>query len=182
MSKSSFRFEHLFLFVVAFTHFCVSPLAFSSDPDQTQWKTIHSKRHHIMMSYPRSYRSVRETATVDPLEQQAHFQVVFFLQSGHDASISVAFRKDAFDPKGLVNLAPTGVVTPPALIKVKDREFYYYGAGGGGVHYPDRYYWGDQYGTFVITFDGPYPETSKQPGPRMKEMEMQILRSISTYG
>jgi hypothetical protein len=56
--------------------------------------------------------------------------------------------------------------------------FYYYGAGGGGVAYPDRYYFNQRGVPIEIVFDGPYTGEGKSPGATAQEMERLVLESF----
>jgi hypothetical protein len=82
--------------------------------------------------------------------------------------------------QSFVKTAPTGYETPPEPVHVGQYTFYYYGPGGGGVQYPDKYFfnlWGK---TLYITFDGPYVG-DKTPSAETKKLESEILATFSTF-
>jgi hypothetical protein len=56
--------------------------------------------------------------------------------------------------------------------------FYYYGRGGGGVAYPDEYFYNLDGNILAIAFDGPYPAHDNSPTAKTKEMEKKILGSF----
>ncbi len=77
-------------------------------------------------------------------------------------------------------MAPTGIDSPPKPIQIGENTFYYYGPGGGGVDYPDVYYF-DLGGKILgIDFDGPY-ENEKTPTPATKQMEQRVLKSFQEF-
>ena len=55
-----------------------------------------------------------------------------------------------------------------------------YGPGGGGVSYPDGYYFNLHGKILVIDFDGPY-ENDKTPTPETKKMELKVLASFREF-
>ena len=56
------------------------------------------------------------------------------------AAIQVCLLPGAFDLQDLIRDAPTGYDTPPTRRRYGANVFYDYGGGGGGVAYPDTYY------------------------------------------
>lgn len=77
-------------------------------------------------------------------------------------------------------MAPTGIESPPEPFPVGKNTFYYYGPGGGGVSYPDGYFFDLRGKLLVIDFDGPY-ENEKTPTPETKQMERKILESFQEF-
>jgi hypothetical protein len=47
----------------------------------------------------------------------------------------------------------------PTIVKVGENVFYYYGRGGGGVPYPDEYFYNLDGNILGISFDGAIPFT-----------------------
>jgi hypothetical protein len=68
----------------------------------------------------------------------------------------------------------------PTLIHAAQAEFYYYGPGGGGVDYPDAYYFGLRGRTFSIDFFGPYTG-DKTPAAVTKQIEPKVLASFRPF-
>ncbi len=84
-------------------------------------------------------------------------------------------------PEDLTKFAPTGQDgLPPKHLHAAHGEFYYYGPGGGGVDYPDVFYFGIRGRTFSIDFLGPYFE-SKTPAPETKKIEPKVLASFRSF-
>jgi hypothetical protein len=80
----------------------------------------------------------------------------------------------------LQTMAPTGIDSPPESVRIGKNKFYYYGPGGGGVSYPDGYYFNLHGKILVIDFDGPY-ENDKTPTPETKKMELKVLASFREF-
>jgi hypothetical protein len=79
------------------------------------------------------------------------------LQDKQDATVSIdVFLGDKpFNLEGFVSGAPTGIEAPPERRQFGTETFYYYGPGGGGVSYPDQYFFDLKGKTLFIAFDGP---------------------------
>ena len=80
----------------------------------------------------------------------------------------------------LVEMTPTGIESPPEPVHFGKNTFYYYGPGGGGVAYPDGYYYNLRGKILIINFDGPY-ENDKTPALATKKMEQKILASFREF-
>ena len=70
------------------------------------------------------------------------------------AAITVIFSNEVFDLKRIVTYAPNGV-TALDPVQVGPFTFYYWGPGGGGVEYPDVYFFNLHGNTLSLGFDGP---------------------------
>jgi len=81
----------------------------------------------------------------------------------------------------LAERAPTGIDSPPEPVRIGDNTFYYYGPGGGGVFYPDQYYFNLKGKTLRIGFDGPYEDGIKTPTAEAKETEQKVLESFREF-
>ncbi len=66
----------------------------------------------------------------------------------------------------------------PERLQIGEHSFYYFGAGGGGVSYPDRYIYNLNGHILVIDFDGPYTN-DKTPPEETKQMEREMLQSLN---
>jgi hypothetical protein len=98
-----------------------------------------------------------------------------------NASIFVFAYGTPFLRDGLTRFAPTGLDdTPPTPIHTAHGDFYYYGPGGGGVAYPDAYYFGLRGLTFSIQFFGPYTD-NKTPAAVTKQIEPKVLASFRRF-
>ena len=78
-------------------------------------------------------------------------------------------------------MAPTGIESPPEPVHAGKNTFYYYGPGGGGVQYPDGYYFNLRGKILVVDFDGPYDNADKTPTATTKKMEQKILASFRIF-
>jgi hypothetical protein len=96
------------------------------------------------------------------------------------ANIGVCALDEDFRPAALVKMAPTGFDSPPESQRMGENTFYYYGPGGGGVQYPDGYYFNLRGKILVIDFDGPY-ENDKTPTPETKKMEQKVLATFRKF-
>jgi hypothetical protein len=95
------------------------------------------------------------------------------------ATIKIYLLPGVFSLKRLISGAPTGYDTPPAPKHFGANVFYYYGAGGGGVAYPDMYYFNLRGRALQIVFDGPYPGNDKSPNAETQAVEKVILLSFN---
>lgn len=96
------------------------------------------------------------------------------------AAITVIFSNEVFDLKRIVTYAPNGV-TALDPVQVGPFTFYYWGPGGGGVEYPDVYFFNLHGNTLSLGFDGPYTERSKSPHQQTKQIERKVLASFRTF-
>jgi hypothetical protein len=79
-----------------------------------------------------------------------------------------------------MKMAPTGYDSPPEPVRLGKHTFYYYGPGGGGVSYPDGYYYNLRGKILVIYFDGPY-ENDKTPTAATKTMEKKVVGTFREF-
>ena len=75
---------------------------------------------------------------------------------------------------------PTGIDYPPEPVGIGNHTFYYWGPGGGGVSYPDQYFFNLRGTELSFAFDGPY-ENDKTPTERAKKMERMLLASLREF-
>jgi hypothetical protein len=98
-----------------------------------------------------------------------------------NAAIDVIAYGRPFRPSELTGFAPTGMQDiPPRRIQTPHLDFYYYGAGGGGVDYPDAFYFGLRGRMFAVFFWGPY-KGDKSPDAETKAIEPLVLASLRQY-
>ena len=118
----------------------------------SEWLEYSNDDLHLSFKYPPRYHVAKVT-----WRNQGEFKLLVSLRNKNNgAIISLGTMSGTLDPQKLPPYAPTGVMKPPTLIKIGDRQFYYYGRGGGGVSYPDQYFWSDGINTYQAIFDGPY--------------------------
>ena len=97
------------------------------------------------------------------------------------ATINVFAYGMPFRPEDLTKRAPTGDQdSPPKRIHAAHGEFYYYGRGGGGLDYPDVFYFGSRGRTFSIDFVGPYSQ-GNTPDRETKRIEPEVLASFHSF-
>lgn len=111
------------------------------------WQTYVNREHRFCVSIPSGYKRVKNPPTRDLLQ---------FKRPGSDATISVSFSDEPFDLQSFVKNAPTGIESPPEPFRAGQNTFYHYGPGGGGVGYPDGFFFNLRGKVLVIEFDGPY--------------------------
>jgi hypothetical protein len=97
------------------------------------------------------------------------------------ATINIFTYGIPFRPEDLTKRAPTGAQdAPPQRIHAAYGEFYYYGRGGGGIDYPDVFYFGIRGRTFSIDFAGPYSR-GNTPDPETKRIEPEVLAGFHSF-
>jgi hypothetical protein len=161
-------------------------------PTRTGWHVFVDHQDRFCFEYPPKYHAVptvfapvgsighatrfigRLTTAVSPSEVATE-------DDPKAATINVFGFGTPFRPGDLTKRAPTGDQdSPPQRIHAAHGEFYYYGRGGGGVNYPDVFYFGIRGRTFSIDFVGPYSE-SNIPDRETKRIEPEVLASFHTF-
>jgi hypothetical protein len=101
-------------------------------------------------------------------------------QGDKDAYLYATMGHDAFSMKALGAYAPTGVevddIKPP-VGKIGRNTFYYFGPGGGGVCYPDQYFYDLDGQILIFTFVGPCVN-NETPTSATKQLEAEMLASF----
>jgi hypothetical protein len=64
----------------------------------------------------------------------------------------------------------------PLAHRIGTHDFYFYGAGSGGVEYPDQHFVNVKGKTLEFVFDG--PDRGKSPSEETSKLEQEILRSL----
>lgn len=97
------------------------------------------------------------------------------------ATINISAFGIPFRPKDLAKFAHMGQEEfPPQRIHAAHGDFYSYGGGGGGVDYPDDFFFGLRGRRFSIEFVGPY-SGEKTPDPETKRIEPEVLASFHSF-
>jgi hypothetical protein len=135
------------------------------------WRTYVDRIHGFCFRYPSRYKRL-------PSDKN---QPIKFQSSHSDAYIFVQFENKPFNLQRFAETAPTGVESPPSPVHVGEYTFYYYGPGGGGVSYPDTYFFNLGGKTLYITFDGPYIN-DKTPSAETKKLERELLATFRLFG
>ena len=157
------------------------------------WQTYVDQLHGFCFSYPPTYARVAEPWLEKYTHAPSKSELNYFrkaaqegrmlrLQNKRDTSVSidVFLGKEPFDLESFVSGAPTGIEDPPERRQFGTETFYYYGPGGGGVEYPDQYFFDLKGKTLFISFDGPYIN-EKTPSEETKNMEEKLLATLRTF-
>lgn len=155
------------------------------------WKTYVNEKYRFCFSYPPIYTPVDEPwgpkYSDDPqysrqLQKAAEEWRLSRLDDAQEAgdSVIVQIGTEPFDLQGLVKCAPTGEESPPQPSEIRGRTFYYYGPGGGGVCYPDQFFYNLRGKTLTISFTGPCVD-DKTPSPQTKVIEQEMLATFRPY-
>ncbi|MGA2369909.1 MAG: hypothetical protein ABSG11_04520 [Candidatus Korobacteraceae bacterium] len=154
------------------------------------WKTYINEKYRFCVSYPPVYAPIAEpwlekyTETPDNsretrklAQENRYFLLEDTQESG--ALLSIVVTSDTFDLQDLAKSAPTGVEGPPGPKVFDNQVFYYYGAGGGGVNYADRFFYDLRSRTLIVAF-GP-PSDNNVTSERTRKVEPQILATFRTF-
>src|SRR5690242_1115019 len=112
------------------------------------WKQFLDKAHGLCFWYSPVYTIDHERRSA---AQNKDGEVIVTLRTtslprgahGDDKfwpAITVLLYRENFELRQLSVHAPTGEQQPPAINQFGPNKFYYYGKGGGGVAYPDVFY------------------------------------------
>lgn len=136
------------------------------------------------LSYPASYRATELPCGVARWYTYWGFQNLRYLSTGtgHDkGNIFLILDRRPFSLATLeATHAPTGWDEPHKM-QVGKHTFFFYGAGGGGVAYPDQYFYDLNGLTLEVKFDGPYPPFHKSPSEETRQVEKKVLKSFRVF-
>lgn len=151
--------------------------------DKTQhWHKYVNKSYGFSFWYPDLYRQVPLPPPDSGDEFRAkvnHEKRLLLLErrDDPDARIWVSLEVRPFDLDALLHShAPTGYEFPPGPGRIGTHVFYGYGAGGGGVNYPDQYFVNLKGEILHFDFDGPYE--GKSPDEETRNLEPKILATF----
>lgn len=133
------------------------------------------------LSYSASYRMAELPCESARWFAEMGYQKLLYLSRGtgeNQGNILLILDRRHFSLATLeTRYAHTGWVEP-RQIQIGAHTFYFYGAGGGGVNYPDDYLYNLKGLILDIEFDGPYASGSKSPVEDTQRMEKKILGSF----
>lgn len=138
----------------------------------------------IELSYPASYRVTDLPCQVAQWAAGRGLQSLLYVSEGagdRTGKILVALDRREFSVQTLQELyAHTGWVAPDQM-QIGKHTFYYYGVGGGGVDYPDSFFYNLDGHILLIEFEGPYPPNDKTTLERTKQMELEVLKTLERH-
>ncbi len=157
------------------------------------WRTYVDRLHGFCFSYPPTYAPVAkpwlekythapDKSALERLRKAAQEHRLLRLLNTQDTTVSiiVSLEDQPFNLESFVAGAPTGIEDPPERKQFGSETFYYYGPGGGGVEYPDQYFFDLKGKTLLIIFDGPYIN-DKTPSLDTKDLEERLLQTFRTF-
>jgi hypothetical protein len=152
-------------------------------PKPRQWHKYINSQYGFSFWYPEPYKivSLPPPDAGDKYRYHTFFEKRLLLlqrTDNPDAKIWIRIDMRPFDLQTLVNThAPTGASDwTPVGQKIGNHIFYSYGAGGGGVDYPDEHFVNLKNKTLQFEFDGPYE--GKSPDAETRDLEPEILRTF----
>jgi hypothetical protein len=141
------------------------PCGVKNGPDG--WRTFIDRTHGFCFQYPPIYKRVRDAST--------RKNIVALKAEGE---IYLWLDRRPFKLKRLEDMSRSG--NPPEPTEIGGLTFYYNGPGGGGVEYPDEYFFNLRGKLLHIEFDGPYPNDN-HPSDETKELEPKLLATFRTF-
>ncbi len=166
--------------------------ACKAKPTQPRWQVFVDARDRFCFEYPPQYKVAPTVAApgighppanewVARLATHPRPMVISVAEDEDNAAIDVIADGARFRAPQLTKYAPTGMQDVlPKLIHTGHLDFYFYGAGGGGVDYPDAFYFGLRGKTFSLLFWGPY-KGDKSPAEETRAIEPLVLASVRKF-
>ena len=94
--------------------------------------------------------------------------------------INVYLRAEPFKLNNFVDRSWVDCCGEPGQKNIGGHAFYYSGARGGGVAYPDAFFFDLNGHVLEFVFDGPYRDGST-PTPETKKIEQTMLESFKSF-
>jgi hypothetical protein len=152
---------------------------------ERHWHKYVNQEYGFSFWYPSTYKAV----PLPPLSEydkqyRSYDKGLLLLQRRDNPEVKIWVRIDVrpFNLKTMgQDHSPTGWDPDwiPEGHLIGRHEFFFYGAGGGGVSYWDQCLVEVKGKTLEIYFDGPY-ENSKSPNAETQELEPEILKTFRT--
>jgi len=135
----------------------------------TDWKTHTNADHGFQFQFP---------ADFEYSELPEKTEYVLMLINPDNVVIGAFVTEAAFSTNLIKQFAPTGLEDAAIPTKTFGKNtFYYYGVGGGGVYYPDLYFYNLSGKLLVIVF-GDKSNAGKGPSEDTKKLEAEILSTF----
>jgi len=132
------------------------------------WRTFVDRTHRFCFQYPPTYKTIPDTS-----ERRS------IVALDAEGEIYVWLDKRPFKVEELEAFSRSGN-PPPEPTKIGGVTFYYVGPGGGGVFYPDDYFFNLRGKILHIEFDGPYFHDN-HPFEETKKLEPKLLATFQTF-
>ena len=155
------------------------------------WLTYVNSSHGFCFSYPPTYgitpkpwlKQYTETKQFSESVHKAareHRAIRLGPRQSGDGPIFVFLdEKQVFNLESLTLLAPTGIEGPPEPKHIGTGTFYFYGPGGGGVEYADRYWFDLRGKTLGFVFQA--APANNIPSPYTQSIEEPMLQTFRTF-
>jgi len=154
------------------------------------WKIYVNEKYRFCFSYPPIYAPVDRTevekdssdlyCSGDFVEAFEEGRAAQLQDTRHpDAALCVNVGDEMWDLEAMSKSAPTGQEGPPQPKIIEGQVFYYYGPGGGGVCYPDQFFYDLKGKPLYLAFTGCIDD--KTPPPETKDIEQKVLATFRTF-
>ncbi len=139
----------------------------------SDWLTYTNTEFGFTFQYPLEYSKTDGS-------KGSGFQNLITLQRTKPLGfISVTLVHSPFSLNSIrTKYAPTGNENLPKSLTIEQNTFYYYGLGGGGVAYPDQYFFNFNGQISLIAFQGPDDPGHNTPNAATKIIEAQLLSTF----
>lgn len=163
-----------------------------SHPTQLGWRVFADRKDGFCFEYPSDYKrvaavlasgpcGVKEGCLLSLKKNVPPSSPASNQDEVNNASIDLSSLRMPLQLDLLTRNAPTGDEdNSPKIVRFGGTSFYYYGPGGGGVTYPDQFFFKAKGQAFSIAFTGPYTN-DKTPAEETKQIERRLLASFRHF-
>lgn len=157
----------------------ISTFKYAEKDETADWKTYKNDKYGFEIKYPNIYKfTAPPDEFVEYQKSRGITYLAYLFRTDANASISIWSTNINFNLQDIKQrFAPTGNESFPEQVTAGQNTFYFYGAGGGGVSYPDYYFYNLNGKILIVAFDGPYIN-DKTPSQEIKQLEPQILSTF----
>jgi hypothetical protein len=163
-------------------------------PEHLHLSKFVSRELGLELSYPSMYHRSR-SPVLPPLSYREHWEVLLYATKGSDqarcadegecvnfGTMTIALDRRSFNLQAIERYYAHTGWEQPVSFRLDGNTFYWYGAGGGGVTYPDTFLYDLNGHILIIEFDGPYLDGSKSPPEETRGIEKLVLESFRSRG